>query len=143
MSAKRRQARILAVQGLFQLDAQGDDLLGQIPGFLADSGDEIGVTEYAAHLIRGAWARHPRIDDLVGKVSEHWAVNRMPPVDRSIIRMAVFEMMDPGGPPAPVVIDEAVELARIFGGAESPHFVNGVLDAVRKRLADDASMASD
>ena len=138
MNVKRRNARILAIQGLFQLDAQGDDFLQQVPGFLADSQDGAETTGYAEHLIRGAWSDRQRIDELIGRVSERWAIGRMPPVDRSIIRMAVCEMMQADGPPAAVVIDEAVELAKQFGDTESPRFVNGVLDAVRKGLSPDA-----
>ena len=134
MKIKRRKARILAVQALFQLDAQGDDFLDQLDGFLSEASQDTAVIGYAAHLARGAWAARTRLDDLIGQASLHWHLDRIAPVDRSILRMAAFELLSPDPPPA-VVIDEAIELARKFSGQDSPKFVNGVLDEVRKRLA--------
>jgi len=143
VKTKRRQARILVVQALFQLDAQGDDFLEQVAGFLGDSGQGPDVVDDADRLTRGAWAGRDRADALIGGASEHWAVDRMGAADRSILRLAVSEMMAPDGPPAAVVIDEAIELGKRFGGAESPQFINGVLDAVRKRLEASAGSADD
>jgi len=143
VKTKRREARILAVQALFQLDAQGEDFLEQVAGFLGDSGQGPEVVDGADRLTRGAWARREPIDVLIGGVSEHWAVDRMAAADRSILRLAVSEMMAPDGPPSAVVIDEAIELGKRFGAADSPQFINGVLDAVRKCLEASAGSADD
>jgi N utilization substance protein B len=139
---KRREARILAMQALFQLDAQGGDFLDQLPGFLSESTDDREVIEYADLLVRGAWSRRGRIDELIGQMSENWSVDRMPGVDRSILRLAAFELMQADEPPPAVVINEAIELGKLFGGAETPHFINGVLDAVRGRLAEASGSSS-
>ncbi len=123
------------MQALFQLDAQGDDYLKQLAGFLGESTEDREVLDYADALSRGAWARRVRIDGLIREVSEHWSIDRMAAVDRSILRVAVFEMLQASGdPPVAVAIDEAIELGKQFGEAEAPQFINGILDAVRKRL---------
>ena len=82
-------------------------------------------------LVRGATEQAAAIDQRIAAKSEHWRLDRMPAVDRNILRLAVYEMTDVGTP-APVVIDEALELARKFSTDESVAFINGVLDAVRR-----------
>ena len=84
-------------------------------------------------LVHGALEAKAQIDERISKYSERWRIERMPAVDRNILRMAIYEMMQ-AETPAPVVIDEAIELARRFSGEDSAPFVNGVLDSVRKEL---------
>jgi N utilization substance protein B len=83
--------------------------------------------------VRGTLDDLERIDRRVGEAAENWRLERMPAVDRNVLRMAVYELqcMDS---PAAVVLDEAIEVARRFGGEESAGFVNGVLDRIRTRL---------
>ena len=94
--------------------------------------------EFANQLLRGAVQRSAEADALIRVHAEHWRLERMPAVDRNILRLAVFELLE-GQTPAPVVIDEALEIARRFSGEESVQFINGVLDAVRKALAESIS----
>ena len=82
-------------------------------------------------LVLGAAAKSSEIDQQITGKSEHWRLERMPAVDRNILRLAVYEMSELQTP-APVVIDEALELARQFSGDESVSFINGVLDAVHR-----------
>ena len=82
-------------------------------------------------LFRSAAAGFEDLDRRIAAKSEHWRLDRMPAVDRNILRLAVYEMSELKTPPA-VVIDEALELARQFSGDESVAFVNGVLDAVHR-----------
>jgi N utilization substance protein B len=82
-------------------------------------------------LVRGAAAASKGIDERISAKSANWRIERMPAVDRNILRLAVFEMNQLKTPPA-IVIDEALELARQFSGEESVAFINGVLDAVRR-----------
>jgi N utilization substance protein B len=84
-------------------------------------------------LARGAARRAAEIDESISRHSEHWRIERMPAVDRNILRVAVYELLEEPTPP-PVVIDEALELARRFSGDESVPFVNGVLDAVMREM---------
>ena len=87
--------------------------------------------EFMEILARGAFDRLASIDEQISQRSAHWRIERMPTVDRNILRLAIFEMQVLETPP-PVVIDEALELGRQFSGPESVSFLNGVLDAIRK-----------
>jgi N utilization substance protein B len=89
--------------------------------------------EFAKNLLQGVTGELPAIDDLITRHAAHWRLERMPAVDRNVLRLAVYEMLRTDTPAA-IVIDEALELARRFAGEESVQFVNGVLDAVRKEL---------
>lgn len=84
-------------------------------------------------LARGAYASIERTDSKITTKSENWRLDRMPAVDRNILRLAIFEMRDIGTP-GPIVIDEALELARQFSGEDSVSFINGLLDAVRREI---------
>ncbi len=84
-------------------------------------------------LVRGAVENVEQIDERITRHAEHWRIERMPTVDRNILRLAVFEMTH-SDTPAPVVIDEALELARRYSNEESVQFVNGVLDAIHREI---------
>lgn len=88
---------------------------------------------FMEELARGTVDQAPDIDKLISDRSAHWRLERMSVVDRNILRLAIYEMSHLETPP-PVVIDEAIELARQFSGDESIAFINGVLDAIRKDL---------
>ncbi len=88
---------------------------------------------FMEELARGASDMAPNLDKRIEHNSQHWRLERMPPVDRNILRLAIFEMTCQKTPIA-IVIDEALELARQFSGEESVGFINGVLDAVHKEL---------
>jgi N utilization substance protein B len=88
---------------------------------------------FAEALLRGVIGDMTEIDERIARNAVHWRIERMPAVDRNILRIAVFEMLRTDTPAA-VVIDEALELARRFSTEESVHFINGVLDAVRREL---------
>jgi len=88
----------------------------------------------AERLARGAQAHAPRLDGLIAEASTNWRFDRIAAVDRNLLRVAAYELdMERDTPPS-VVIDEAIEIAKRFGEADSPSFVNGVLDAVRRRV---------
>jgi N utilization substance protein B len=90
--------------------------------------------DFLDQLAKGAAANIADIDGLISRHASHWRIERMPAVDRNILRLAVHEMMAHNTPPA-VVIDEALELAKKFAGEESVQFVNGVLDAVHREIS--------
>jgi N utilization substance protein B len=87
-----------------------------------------------ADLVRGTVEHVAEVDEQISRHAEHWRIERMPAVDRNVLRLAVYEMTH-GGTPAPVSIDEALELARRFSNEESVQFVNGVLDAIHRAMA--------
>ncbi len=135
----RHRARRQALQLLFQWDIRRTPLEEIIRGYydsLLVSEDTVArprPDEFAEVLLRGVIDELSGIDERIARNAAHWRIERMPVVDRNILRIAVYEMLRTDTPPA-VVIDEALELARQFSGEESVHFVNGVLDAVRREL---------
>jgi N utilization substance protein B len=142
----RHRARQQALQLLFQWDLRRtppDEIMrGYYDSLLVSEDTAIAPRRdpFAQHLFRGVLDDLENIDQRITRHAEHWKIQRMPTVDRNILRIGVYEMLRTDTPPA-VAIDEAIELARRFSGEESVHFVNGVLDAVRKELATTAAAA--
>jgi N utilization substance protein B len=91
--------------------------------------------EHARRLVAGTLAHRAEIDELIRQQAEHWRLERMPPVDRNILRLAVYEMLHETDVPKLVVLDEAIELAKRYGSENSGRFVNGLLDGLLKRRA--------
>jgi len=135
----RHRARRQALQLLFQWDFRRTPLDEIVRDYYNSLliGEETPVRprpdEFAERLFRGVVEDVQVVDERIARNAEHWRMARMPAVDRNILRLAVYEMSRTDTPPA-VAIDEALELARQFSGEESVHFVNGVLDAVRREL---------
>jgi len=132
--SSRRKAREFALQLLFQQDlSQGkpDQVLSL---FWQVNPTSDSNREFAELLFRHTCSNLDRIDELIGRHTQHWRMERMAAVDRNILRMAVAEFLY-SDTPSVVAIDEAIEIARRFSTAESSLFVNGVLDAVRADLA--------
>jgi transcription antitermination protein NusB len=119
---------------LFQIDVAGgppeDVFRGFWPG--VESCDEI--RPFAEGLVWGVVRARQELDGVVAGSAENWRLERMAVVDRNVLRMAVYEMLHEPDVPPVVAIDEAIEIARKFGGEESSAFVNGVLDSIRRRL---------
>lgn len=132
----RRRARILAMQALYQYDVRGDEFDRDLDTFLLENEPEYGTREYARQLARGVWENRAWLDGLIAEVSQNWDLGRIGAVERAIIRMASREMLVQPDPPAQVVINEAIELAKTYGAKESGGFVNGVLDALWRRYRD-------
>lgn len=132
----RHRSRQRALQILFQVDLASQPAAAAIAAYYATLYDEESETplppdSFMEQLVEGTAAQAHLIDERIARHSENWRVERMPAVDRNILRMAVYEMSEVGTPP-PVVINEALELARRFSGEESVPFINGVLDAIRR-----------
>ena len=136
----RHRSRQRAVQVLYLWDVRHQPIEDAIEAFYGtlstEEEDEPKRTpqdEFMETLVRGASKKAPEIDAAITQKSANWRIERMPAVDRNILRLAIYEMRDLGTAP-PIVIDEALELARQFSGDESVSFVNGVLDAVYRDL---------
>ena len=137
----RRRARESALQILYQWEVGRRDVdeaaetffNQQWPDAEPPSGD---LRQFASRLAHDTVQRLDAIDPLIGETTERWRPERMALIDRLVLRMAICEMMrgDASAPPA-VVINEALELARTFSSEESVKFINGMLDAIRKKLA--------
>lgn len=93
---------------------------------------EEDVRTFADHLVEGTVDNIESIDVLLARHAEHWRVSRMAAVDRNILRVATYELLHETQTPAPVVINEALEIARKFSTSESIQFINGILDSIRK-----------
>lgn len=132
---RRTRAREVALQILCQRDANRAEDPAFVGQFLDERLREPQTKNYAKKLIDGVAGRAAEVDQHITQAAENWKIQRMASVDRNVLRMGVFELLaaDPDVPP-PVALDEAIELARRYGSAESPGFVNGVLDKVRKSL---------
>lgn len=133
MSA-RRKGRELALQVLYQLEMSGDSADHVLRSFGDSFEQSPKAREWAETLVRGVLERRAQIDACIAEASEHWRLERLPRIDANVIRIAVYEMTGPPGLPIEVAINEAIEVARKFGTAESAAFVNGVLDQVAHRL---------
>ncbi len=132
---KRRKARELALQILFQADVGNLPIEEAVEITLADTPDlDKEICDYAVQLARGIWQRRSELDSQIQSVTPNWTVERMAAVDRNLIRMALYEMLYVPDVPYRVAINEAVELAKEYGSTESRRFVNGVLGALVKKL---------
>lgn len=131
----RRKSRELAMQMLFQADV-GKQTPEQVKATFWKSGDEVEpeVRGFAEDLFRVAMENQEKIDELIVANSKHWRLERMPAVDRNLLRMAISEMVGFKGTPFPIVINEALEIGRRYSAPESINFLNGLLDAVAHSL---------
>lgn len=135
----RHRSRHRAVQILYQCDLRdlsADEAMANFYGglFSEEHDKDPGRDPFMETLVRGAINRKAELDERISRLSAHWRMERMSAVDRNILRLAVYELLEKANPPA-VIIDEALELARRFSGNDSVGFINGVLDSVRKELA--------
>lgn len=123
--AARSKARKRAVDVLYEADMRGTDAIATVAERLAQA--DPPVPEYAVELVEGVVAHRERIDELLSTYAIGWTLERMPPVDRTILRVATYELLWRDEVPDAVVLDEAVDLAHKLSTDESPAFVNGLL----------------
>jgi N utilization substance protein B len=123
------------MQMLYQADI-GKQTPGQVRTNFWKAADEVEpeVRDFAEELFRVAVAHQETIDELIVKNSKRWRLERMPAVDRNLMRMAVGEMLGFKGTPFPIVINEALEIGRRYSAPESINFLNGMLDSIARGL---------
>ena len=131
---KRTRARELAIQGLYQLDVQGPDLIELLDEFFVENDSDDFICKLASEWTKGTWENLAKCDELIVASTIKWQLSRLSPVDKSILRLAVYQLKFCPDIPPKVVINEAIELAKKFSTAQSSAFVNGILDAVLKKL---------
>jgi N utilization substance protein B len=135
-TGSRREARERALGLCYELEVRemsADDLLSEQPA---------PPDPYAEHLVRGVEEHHADVDALLRKFSEHWALERMPAVDRAVLRLGAYELGWEPEMPTAVVISEAVELAKQYSTKDSGRFVNGLLSRLAVELRPDVGSAS-
>lgn len=132
---KRRKARELALQLLYQLDLQGEaSPEAHLDEFWTRHPVDGEVRGFAETLIRGAKLHQPKIDEMISQYAENWELDRMAVVDRNILRAGVFELLWMADVPPKVAINEALEVAKKFSTQESSRFLNGILDRIHREL---------
>ena len=127
--AARSKARKRAVDILYEAELRGRDRVELLRERVADP-ETPPVNDHTVRLVEGVAEHAGRIDELIARHAKGWSLERLPDVDRAILRMAVFELLWVEDVPDAVVLDEAVQLARALSTDDSPAYVNGVLGAV-------------
>ncbi|HEV8573966.1 MAG TPA: transcription antitermination factor NusB [Dehalococcoidia bacterium] len=130
MAGKRRRARIAALQALFELDSVGHAPEETIARQFEAGPASPEVVEFARELVTGVLESKERIDQTIQATAPAFPVEQMAVVDRNILRLAIYEVLIDNRVPMRAAINEAVELAKEFGGENSPKFINGVLGSV-------------
>ncbi|QQS34337.1 MAG: transcription antitermination factor NusB [Acidobacteriota bacterium] len=144
-SGTRHKAREAALQMLFAADVAKtapDDLCNNYWGTLGEDGLDAATRDFADSLAKGTLEKIEVVDERIKHRAEHWRIERMACVDRNILRLAIYELLY-RDTPATVIINEGLELARCFSTFESTQFINGILDAIKHDLENDASTADD
>jgi transcription antitermination factor NusB len=136
---RRTRARELTMQALYQLDVQGPDVLEQLGWFFKESDTDDLVRALASDWSNGTWENLKQCDELIADSTIKWQFTRLSPVDKSILRLSVYQLKFCTEIPPKVVINEAIELAKKYSTDKSPAFVNGVLDAVLRKIESEDS----
>jgi transcription antitermination protein NusB len=135
MRGSRRKARVVAFQALFEIDAVDHDPEKVISGLLASEKLAEDNISFIRELVSGVLVNETEIDNYIKEYAPAWPIQQLPVADRNIMRLAIFEIMFDNVTPVKVAIDEAVELAKSFGGDHSSKFINGVLGSISSLAA--------
>jgi N utilization substance protein B len=129
----RRQARVAALQALFEADNSGHEAAEALDRIIASQRVPAESAAFAKVLLTGVRAQQDELDRTIASAATQWPVDQLPAIDRNILRLAIREMLDDNGTPVEAVISEAVALAKQFGSESSAKFVNGVLGTLERR----------
>jgi transcription antitermination factor NusB len=127
---KRTRSREIVLQVLYQLEVRGNEVVDEIDSFCVEHGKEAEISEFAMMLAKGCIHKIKEIDQKITGISENWELQRMPVVDRNILRLACYELCYMDDVPPKVSINEAIDLAKKYSTEKSGLFVNGVLDKI-------------
>lgn len=130
MAGARRKARVIALQALYEVDSAGHDMEGVVTHLLAKGGLSEENAAFVRELVSGVIQNKEKIDHNIQSLAPAWPIEQIPVIDRNILRLAIFEILLDNKVPVKVAINEAVELAKMFGSDNSSKFVNGVLGSV-------------
>lgn len=126
----RRKGRELALQALYQIEITGDASIGAVDLFLEHFEGNAAAKEFARRLVSGVVSQSSDIDRRIAECTENWRLERLAKVDLVVLRMATYELVFCPDIPSRVSLDEAIEIGKRFGSADSATFINGVLDHV-------------
>jgi N utilization substance protein B len=130
MPGSRRLGRIIAMQALYEIDAVASDPVASLDALAAEHEASGEAREFAAGLVQGVLQHLPAIDRVIAEAAPQWPLEQVAQVDKAVLRLAVYELQHAGNAPPKVVINEAVEIAKEYGGEGSGRFINGVLGHV-------------
>ena len=133
--AARTKARKRAIDVIFEADQRGANLSDVLAERIANSGRETPVPQYGIDIVRGVIDQWLSINTLISEAAKEWTMDRMPAVDRAVLRVATWEIVFNDEVPAAVAIDEAVQLAADLSTDDSPTFINGVLGSIARDAA--------
>lgn len=133
-STDRSAARRIALQALYEIDATNHAVGEVLNHHLALNTDPRKVRTYIVHLVQGVMRHHETLDAILQEYAPEWPIHQVAVVDRNILRIALFEMGVDRRIPVGVAIDEAIELAKLYGAENTPRFINGVLGTVADNL---------
>jgi N utilization substance protein B len=135
MAGIRRRARVVALQALYEVDSSRHDPDTTLARLLTESTLPEEGQEFARELVLGVASRRAEIDGIIAQTAPLWPLDQIAVVDRNVLRLAIFEILLNNKVPLRAAINEAVELAKLFGSESSPRFVNGVLGTVSAQAA--------
>ena len=135
---KRRKSRELVLQALYQSEIIQEDTVHSLPQLSDDFSPDERKDEFAERIVAGVREHKHEIDRLIEHYSENWRLDRMPIIDRSILRMAIYELLYCEEIPPKVTLNEAIDLGKRYGAEDSGSFINGILDQVRKNAGREA-----
>jgi N utilization substance protein B len=127
---KRRKARIFSIQILYQLGMNKSDTDSALKTFWEDTKHCEEIQEFTTQLVKGTTLYAEKIDEIIVNTAKNWPLHRISPIDRAILRQAIFELMYCPEIPSKVTLNEAIELGKKFGSEKSGFFINGILDNV-------------
>ena len=130
----RRKGRIVALQSLFAADIRHIEMDSSLDWLAEEDQLPVRAINYAQKLLQGVSNHCPALDDIIQQYAPAWPVSQLSPVDRNILRIALFELLHNTDTPHKTAINEAVELAKLFGSESSGRFINGVLGSVMAGL---------
>jgi N utilization substance protein B len=131
------------MQGLYQLDVQGTVVFEFLGDFFIENESDDSVRKLAFELTKGTWDKLSECDEVIVGSTIKWRLSRLSPVDKSILRLAVYQLKYCDDIPPRVVMNEAIEIAKKYSSDKSPSFVNGVLDAAFRKIASKGNSAVD
>jgi len=132
----RRKSREIAIQILYQFEMNRSDLDAGLKLFWAEHPNSKEVSDFAEYLVRGVDDNKDEVDSIIVNAASNWSLKRISPVDRGILREAIFEFIFCGDIPYKVTLNEAIEMGKKFSSEKSGSFINGILDSVVEKKPD-------
>lgn len=135
-STDRSQARRVALQALYEIDSTGHGVGAVLTNLLEHTSENRRAKGYMTNLVKGVNKHEDKLDAVLQQYAPEWPIGQVAVIDRNILRIALFEMGMEKRTPVGVAIDEAIELAKLFGAENTPRFINGVLGSIADNLED-------